>query len=151
LSEWGRTVRSSGRDRDGPAARLDLSEGGIRLLDAESCWGASTAADDGCYRRTEEVLRRTDRAVLSRGLFDARHRRSLGREDFLTPGVDYVLRWSLAPQDVVVARGHRLAVVIAGSDPDVSLPEPTNSASVSVRLRGSSVTLPLVGGAAVLG
>lgn len=136
----------------GPARRVVLGDSdGIRTLASQSCWGQSTPADDACYRDTAEVIRRTDLAVVSRGLFDAKHRRSLRREDFLTPGVDHQLRWPLLPQDVVVRRGHQLAVVIAGSDPDVSLPEPSNSATVSVRLRGSSVMLPVVGGAPALG
>lgn len=137
----------------GPASRIDagLHQSGIRTLDTESCWGRSTPADDGCYLNTEEVVARSDLAVLSRGLFEAKHRLSAHREDFLTPGVDYTLRWPTHPQDVVIGAGHRLAVVIAGSFPDLSLPEPTNSATVSVRLRGSSVTLPVVGGAAALG
>lgn len=137
----------------GPASRInaDIDSSGIRTLDTESCWGRSTPADDGCYRDTAEVVVRSDLAVLSRGLFEAKHRLSADREDFLTPGVDYTLRWPLHPQDVVVGAGHRLAVVIAASFPDLSLPEPTNSATVSVRLRGSSITLPVVGGAAVLG
>ena len=135
----------------GPARRVVVSgeseeSEGIRTLDSESCWGQLTLADDACYRDTAEVIQRTDLAVVGRGLFEAKHRRSLTREDFLTPGVDYVLRWSLLPLDAVVQRGHQLAVVIAGSNPELSLPEPTNSATVSVRLRGSAVTLPVVGG-----
>ena len=123
---------------------------GIRTLDTESCWGAATAADDGCYRDTVEVTRTSGVAVLTRGLADAAHHRSIFRRDPLRPGVDYTLRWSLLPQDVTVHRGHRLGLVLAGTDPDMMLADETSSATVSVLLAGSSVRLLLVGGSSVL-
>lgn len=91
----------------------------------------------------------TDASVLTRGLADAAHHRSVLRRDPLRPGVDYTLRWSLLPQDVTVARGHQLGLVLAGTDADLVLPAET-SATVSVRLSGSALTLPVVGGARAL-
>lgn len=132
----------------GTARRIGPNEG-IRTLGTESCWGAASATDDGCYRDTVEITRSTDVAVLTRGLADAAHHRSIFRRDPLRPGVDYTLRWSLLPQDVTVHRGHQLGLVLAGTDPDLMLPDET-SATVSVRLAGSSVTLPVLGGSSAL-
>jgi X-Pro dipeptidyl-peptidase len=133
----------------GPARGIGPNEG-IRTLDIVSCWGAATATDDGCYLETVQTTRHTDVAVLTRGLADAAHHRSILRREALRPGVDYTLRWSLLPQDVTVHSGHQLGLVLAATDPDMMLADETSSATVSVRLAGSSVTLPVVGGSAAL-
>jgi X-Pro dipeptidyl-peptidase len=133
----------------GPGRRIGPNEG-IRTLETESCWGARTAADDGCYRDTARATRRTDVGVLTRGIADAAHHRSIFHRDPLRPGVEYTLRWTLQPQDVTVHRGHQLGLVLAGTDPEHMLADETSSATVSVRLAGSSVALPLVGGSSAL-
>ncbi|MEK8105993.1 CocE/NonD family hydrolase C-terminal non-catalytic domain-containing protein [Micromonospora sp. M12] len=50
----------------GTAERIQLTgSGGVRTLDTESCWGASTEVDDACYLDTEEVTEVSDHAVLT--------------------------------------------------------------------------------------
>jgi X-Pro dipeptidyl-peptidase len=133
----------------GTARRVGPEEG-IRTRATESCWGAGTAADDGCFRDTEQVTRTTAVGVLTRGLADAAHRRTLSHRDLLVPGVEYTFRWTLLPQDVTVPRGHRLGLVVAASNPEMMLTDETFTAAVSLRLAGSSVSLPVVGGFSAL-
>jgi len=63
----------------------------------------------------------------------------------LEPNVRYPFRWEIFAEDYVFKKGHRLAVVIAGSDPDWTIPDP-EQATVSVNLRKSWVSIPFVGG-----
>ncbi|MDQ3952428.1 MAG: X-prolyl-dipeptidyl aminopeptidase, partial [Actinomycetota bacterium] len=57
----------------------------------------------------------------------------------------YRFRWEIFGEDYVFLRGHRIGVVIAGSDRDWTIPDETH-ATVDVRLRRSKVILPVVGG-----
>ena len=64
----------------------------------------------------------------------------------MVPGELYRFRWDIFGDDYVFAKGHRLGIVIAGSDPDWTIPDETH-ANVNVRLRRSKVVIPVVGGA----
>jgi X-Pro dipeptidyl-peptidase len=63
----------------------------------------------------------------------------------LTPGETYLFKWDIFAEDYVFKRGHRLGIVIAGSDVDWTIPE-ENRAQVTVKLGTSKVKLPVVGG-----
>ena len=55
---------------------------------------------------------------MSRGFLDARHHASLRESEALTPGEVYGFKWKIFAEDYVFARGHRMGIVIAGSNPD---------------------------------
>ena len=131
----------------GSAARVDyLGAGeGITTLATESCWGASTAADDACYLDTAEDVVTSDHAVLTRGWQDAAHRVSLAFATPLTPGRWYSVTVPLQATDQIVRAGHVLGLVLQQSDTEYSSPSSTG-ATVRLDLRGSELTLPLAGG-----
>ena len=135
----------------GTARRIDHESGeGIRTLQTESCHGQSTGADNACYFETEKLVGEADVEIVSRGWLDARHRNSLRQSEPMVPGEKDRFRWEIFGDDYVFKKGHRLAVVIAGSDPDWTIPDEAN-ATINVILRKSRVVLPVVGGARRLG
>jgi len=130
----------------GTAARvnyLGLGEG-ITTRGTESCWGESTPADDACYFDTAEDVVTSDHAVLTRGWQDAAHHVSLRFRTPLTPGAWYSIDVPLEATDQTLAAGHVLGLVLQQSDEEYSSPT-TTGATVRLDLRGSSLTLPLVG------
>jgi X-Pro dipeptidyl-peptidase len=129
----------------GTAKRVSDSGEGVRTLHEESCHGQSTEDDDACYFVTEKVVDQEELEIVSRGWLDARHRDSLRQGEPMVPGESYRFRWEIFGDDYVFGKGHRLAIVIAGSDPDWTIPDETHAA-INVRIRRSKVTIPIVGG-----
>ena len=129
----------------GTARRIGGGSEGIRTLDTESCHGQSTEADNACYFETEKSFTKDPIEIVSRGWLDARHRNSLRQSEPMVPGEKDRFRWEIFGDDYVFKKGHRLAVVIAGSDPDWTIPDEAN-ATIDVILRKSKVVLPVVGG-----
>ncbi|MEV1142944.1 CocE/NonD family hydrolase [Micromonospora sp. NPDC049799] len=119
---------------------------GIRTLDAESCWGESTAADDACYRDTVADVVTSDHAILSRGWQDAAHRVSLRFRVPLQPGRWYSIRVPMQAMDQTVRAGHVLGLTLQQSDFEYTTPT-TTGATVRMDLSGSHLTLPVVGSA----
>ncbi|TNY36497.1 Xaa-Pro dipeptidyl-peptidase [Thermomonospora catenispora] len=116
---------------------------GIRTLDTESCHGEGTPDDDPCYRETETVTVTSPVNVVARGWIDAQNRHSLSRPTPLAPGRYHTVRWQTLPQDYVFKPGHRIALILAGTDADYNTETPTG-ARVTVDLSGTSVTVPVV-------
>jgi X-Pro dipeptidyl-peptidase len=129
----------------GTDTRVDyLGQGsGISTLTSEDCWGESTASDDACYRQTRTQTVESPVNVVGRGWMDAQNRLSLSHPSPLTPGQSYQIRWNTLPQDYVFKAGHRLALVLAGTDFDLNTETPTG-AQVTVDLAGTSITVPVV-------
>ncbi|MBM7494635.1 X-Pro dipeptidyl-peptidase [Micromonospora luteifusca] len=129
----------------GTAERVQYgSSEGVRTLDTESCWGASTDADDACYRDTEEITEVSDHAVLTRGWLDAAHHRSLRLRTPLLPDRWYTVTVPLNAYDAVLPAGHVLGLMLGQSDPEFT---ETNDrdATVRVDLGRSELILPIAG------
>ena len=91
----------------------------------------------------------SDVNVVARGFLDAQNHSSLSQPSPLTPGTYYSVSWGTLPQDYTFKAGHRLALILTGTDTDV-VGDTATGASVTVDLAGSSVTLPVVGQRTVL-
>jgi X-Pro dipeptidyl-peptidase len=117
---------------------------GITTGTTESCWGASTTADDACYFDTTKAPLTADLNVLGRGWMDAAHRRSLTDPSPLRPGRWSTVRLSMDGQDRVVPAGHRIALVVTLTDPTFQAPASTG-VTVTVDLAQSRLMLPIVG------
>ena len=65
----------------------------------------------------------------------------------LTPGKAYTITLDLAATDHVVPAGHRLALIVAGTDKDLIDP-PADRPTLTLDLSRTSASVPLVGGAA---
>lgn len=129
----------------GTDARVDYlgARGGLNELPTETCWGESTADDDACYKQTPIRTVTQPVNVVVRGWIDAQNRNSLTNPSPLPSGRFSRVRWDTLPQDYVFKKGHRVGLIIAGTDYDYLTETPTG-AQVTVDLAGSSITVPVV-------
>ncbi len=130
----------------GTGTRVDYQGGGdgIRTLTTESCWGASTPADDACYKDTAERVVTSDHAVLTRGWQDAAHHVSLRFTTPLLPDRWYSVTVPLQATDQRIAAGHVLGLILQASDNEYSSPQSTG-ATIQLDTRRSRLTLPMTG------
>ncbi|MCX4750239.1 Xaa-Pro dipeptidyl-peptidase [Kitasatospora sp. NBC_01287] len=122
---------------------------GITTLTTRSCWGDSTAGDSACYLDTAADTTQVNETVFSRGWADLGHYAGLDHTVRLTPNTPYTMTLQLAPSDHVIPAGHRLALIVAGTDDGLINP-PSTRPKLTVDLTRSALTLPLVGGAGQL-
>ena len=88
-------------------------------------------------------------SLITRGWADPQNHASLTESEPLVPGRFYDVTFDLQPDDQVVPAGKRIALMILSSDRDFTLrPEP--GTELTVDLDGTSLALPVVGGAAAL-
>jgi X-Pro dipeptidyl-peptidase len=118
---------------------------GITTLTERTCWGPSTAGDSSCFRETRAKNADVDYTIFSRGWADLGHHAS-GTGAPLTPGTPYTITLDLHASDHVVPAGHRLALIVAGTDKDLIDP-PAGTPALTIDLRKTSAKVPLVGGA----
>ncbi|MER6349439.1 Xaa-Pro dipeptidyl-peptidase [Streptomyces sp. NPDC001595] len=119
---------------------------GITTLTDRSCWGASTTGDSACFKETATRTADVDYTIVSRGWADlGNHASATGTP--LTPGKRYTITLDLAATDHVVPAGHRLALIVAGTDKDLIDP-PDTTPTLTLDLARSSARVPVVGGPA---
>ncbi|MFE7473717.1 Xaa-Pro dipeptidyl-peptidase [Streptomyces sp. NPDC057575] len=118
---------------------------GVSTLTTRSCWGASTTGDSSCFKETEARTTTVDRTVVSRGWADLGTYADAHRGRPLGPGRAVTLTIDLAATDHVVPAGHRLALIVAGTDRDLIDP-PDSTPTLTLDLARTSAKLPFVGG-----
>ncbi|MFH8984055.1 Xaa-Pro dipeptidyl-peptidase [Streptomyces varsoviensis] len=118
---------------------------GITTLADRTCWGSSTPGDSACYKRTVADTKETGHTIFSRGWADLGHYADLWHGQRLTPGTSYRITLDLAASDHVVPAGHRLALIVAGTDKGLIEPADTTP-KLTVDLAGSAARVPVVGG-----
>lgn len=133
----------------GPDTIRDYADAaeGITTLTDRTCWGASSAGDSACFKATEAKKVNVDYTVFSRGWADLGNYASDRKGVPLTPGKAYTITLDLAATDHVVPAGHRLALIVAGTDKDLIDP-PADKPTLTVDLSRTQARVPLVGGAA---
>ncbi|MEU2223607.1 Xaa-Pro dipeptidyl-peptidase [Streptomyces sp. NPDC018347] len=119
---------------------------GITTLAERTCWGESTAGDSACYKETRAKTTAVGYTVVSRGWADLGHHASVTRGAPLTPGRAYRMTLHLAATDHSVPAGHRLALIVAGTDKDLIDPASTRP-TLTLDLSRTTAKVPLVGGA----
>jgi X-Pro dipeptidyl-peptidase len=87
--------------------------------------------------------------MVTRGWLDPQNRTSPSRTERIEQGRLYDLRWDLQPDDHVFAAGHRIGLVVVSTDHDYTI-RPAPGTRLSLAPNRSSITLPVVGGAAAL-
>ncbi|MZD09523.1 CocE/NonD family hydrolase [Streptomyces sp. SID5785] len=132
----------------GPATIRDYTGPGegIETLTGRSCWGPSTPGDSSCYLDTRAATTETGATVFSRGWADLGTYADPDRGRPLTPGEPYRLTISLAAADHVVPKGHRLALIVAGTDKGLIDP-PSSRPTITLDLSRTAARVPVVGGA----
>ncbi|MEY9815657.1 Xaa-Pro dipeptidyl-peptidase [Streptomyces albogriseolus] len=133
----------------GPDTVRDYGDAGegIVTLPERTCWGPSTEGDSSCYRETRAKTADVGHTVVSRGWADLGEHAGAGRGEPLVPGKRYTLTLDLAATDHVVPRGHRLALIVAGTDRGLIDP-PADTPTLTLDLARTSARVPFVGGAA---
>ncbi|MDF2038315.1 Xaa-Pro dipeptidyl-peptidase [Cytobacillus oceanisediminis] len=123
---------------------------GVRTLNTESCWGESISTDDACYKETEKTTHTAPYEVVTRGWFDPQNWKTIEKDDPLKEGKNYKFEWDGLPEDYVFKEGHRIGIIIAGSDRRRTIPS-TTGATFEVKLGQSFISLPVVGGKKAVG
>jgi X-Pro dipeptidyl-peptidase len=133
----------------GPATIRDYADAGegITTLTNRTCWGASTAGDSSCFKEAKAKTADVDYTVVSRGWADLGNHASDGKGSPLTPGKRYTITLDLAATDHVVPKGHRLALIVAGTDQGLIDP-PADTPKLALDLSRTSAGVPFVGGPA---
>jgi X-Pro dipeptidyl-peptidase len=84
--------------------------------------------------------------IVTRGWADPRNHAAIDRQSPLEPGRFYDLAFDLEPDDQIIPAGEQLALMIFSSDRDFTL-WPKAGTKLTVDLAGTSLELPVVGGA----
>lgn len=90
--------------------------------------------------------RRLTDDVVTRGWADPQNARSLRQGEPLVPGEFVEFEFDLQPDDQILAAGERLGLMVFASDRDFTL-HPKPGTELTVDLAGTSLLLPVVGGA----
>ncbi|WP_344498814.1 Xaa-Pro dipeptidyl-peptidase [Streptomyces enissocaesilis] len=119
---------------------------GITTLTDRTCWGPSTTGDSSCFKETKARTANVDHTVFSRGWADLGTYADADRGRPLTPGKRYTITLDLHASDHVVPAGHRLALIVGGTDAGLIDP-PSTTPTLRLDLSRTSAELPVVGGA----
>ena len=83
--------------------------------------------------------------IITRGWADLQNHKSLTRSKPLVPGQFYEMTFNLEPDDQLIPAGKRIGLMIFSTDRDFTLwPEP--GTELTVDLKGTKLTLPVLGG-----
>ncbi len=131
----------------GPSTIRDYADAaeGITTLTDRSCWGPSTTGDSSCFKETQAKTADVDYTVFSRGWADLGNHASDLKGVPLTPGKPYTITLDLHASDHVIPAGHRLALIVAGTDKDLIDP-PSTQPTLKLDLSRTTASVPLVGG-----
>ena len=130
----------------GTRTQISRTGDGITTTSTESCWGETTAADDACYKEVVKAVTTVAEWRVAKGILDAVNRDSLTSPTALEPGRFYDFVWDLLPNDYTFEAGHRIGIIIVGSYPGYPSQADSSAATITVDLRRSRISLPLVGG-----
>jgi X-Pro dipeptidyl-peptidase len=130
----------------GPATIRDYGPAGLGIatVSGTSCWGENSPQDSACYKKTAADTMHVTNTVFSRGWAALGTAASAHQVQPLTPGKPYTLTLTLASTDHVVPAGHRLALVIAGTDRGLDY-HAVDVPTITLDLAHTSLRLPVVG------
>jgi X-Pro dipeptidyl-peptidase len=98
---------------------------------------------------TEATRGQPNFSVITRGWADLQNRASVSRSEPLEPNKPVEMTFTLQPDDQVIPAGKRIALMVFSSDRDFTL-WPTPGTTLALDLDGTSLMLPVVGGAELL-
>lgn len=125
--------------------RNDLGQGlGIRTLKTRNCWGESRPGDSSCYLRTATDTTHVDQVIVSKGWADIGHYRTLRHRETLRPDRFYSMTFKMFPLDRAIPAGHRLALVIGGTDASQFVIKNPGRAGLTIDLARTHLSVPVV-------
>ncbi|RZK34133.1 MAG: Xaa-Pro dipeptidyl-peptidase, partial [Pedobacter sp.] len=80
---------------------------------------------------------------------DPQNYKSITKGTPLTPGKFYDLKFNLQPDDQIIPAGKQIGLMIFSSDKEFTL-WPKAGTEITIDLNGTTLTLPVVGGASAL-
>lgn len=84
--------------------------------------------------------------IITRGWADLQNSRSLRESSPLKPGKFYEMTFDLEPDDQIIPAGKQIGLMIFSSDKEFTL-QPEPGTKLTVDLDGTTITIPIVGGA----
>ena len=123
---------------------FDGQEEGITTLTTRTCFGSGTTIDTGCFLDTKADTHSVNAEVIARGWADLGHYASLNSKAALTPGKSYTMTFKLAPTDHQLTAGHRLALIVGGTD-NGYITAGNAKPKITVDLTKTTIQVPLVG------
>jgi X-Pro dipeptidyl-peptidase len=130
----------------GPADLRDTENygSGIKNLATRSCWGAGSTVDSACFLDTAAAMVSVDHRIVAAGWADLGHHASLRHGEPLVPGRAYSMTFALTALDHIVPAGHRLGLLLGGTDGQLFDPAlPVLGDTLTFDLARTSVTLGL--------
>jgi X-Pro dipeptidyl-peptidase len=118
---------------------------GIENLTTRSCWGESSATDSACYLDTVADLTTVREQVIAVGWTDVGHFASPYFKVPLNPNTFYPRQLPLSTMDHIVPAGHRLALIIGGTD-NFEFFAATAGPQLTFDLSGTQVAIPVAPG-----
>ncbi|WP_053227306.1 CocE/NonD family hydrolase [Solirubrobacter soli] len=161
---------------DTPFNQVTRSGDGIVTGNNRTCWGATGAGgpectigaaceasaqeiDTACYAEvtkpeitipSDQTGTNNDQMMwrVTRGIRDSSNRSSLWFQDAttVTPGVVNRYRFPTMPTEHIFKAGHRIAIIVAGTNTSMASATGNQNVAVSLDTRTTKVTLPVVGG-----
>lgn len=87
--------------------------------------------------------------IITRGWADLQNHKSLRKSKPLKPGKFYQMTFDLQPDDQIIKKGQQIGLMIFSSDSQFTLlPKP--GTELTVDLKGTTITIPVVGGKSAL-
>jgi X-Pro dipeptidyl-peptidase len=83
--------------------------------------------------------------IITRGWADLQNHKSLSESEPLVPGKFYEMTFDLEPDDQIIPAGKQIALMIFSSDKEFTL-QPAPGTKLTVDLKGTTITMPVVGG-----
>ncbi len=123
---------------------FDGQEEGITTLTTRTCFGSGNTVDTGCFLDTKADTMSVNAEVIARGWADLGHYASLNSKATLTPGKAYTMTFKLAPTDHQLAAGHRLALIVGGTD-NGFITAGSAKPKITLDLTRTTIQAPLVG------
>jgi X-Pro dipeptidyl-peptidase len=132
----------------GPSTQVSRTSEGITdaVPASSSCWGESSANDSACYKDVQTNTTNVTQWRISKGILDSVNRNSLFSTTPLDPNVEARFTFPTFPNDVVIAAGHQLGVILVANYPQFNAVSGTTGAVVTLDTRLSRIRLPIVGG-----
>lgn len=115
---------------------------GIKNLTTRSCWGESSATDSACYLDTTADLTQVDEEIIAIGWTDVGHFASPDVQVPLDPNRFYTRTLPLSTMDHIVPAGHRVALIIGGTD-NWEFLGATPGPALTFDLTGTAVSIPV--------
>ncbi|HWM12201.1 MAG TPA: CocE/NonD family hydrolase [Solirubrobacteraceae bacterium] len=132
----------------GPSTQVSrTSEGIVDAVPAsDSTWGEASATDDAIYKNVQTLTTNVTQWRVSKGILDSLNRNSLLAPTPLDANTKAQFTFPTFPNDVVIAAGHQLGIVLVGNFTGFSSAAGTVGSVIALDTKLSKVRLPIVGG-----